>query len=39
VTELFLDLNFDPAVGSVDADANASMDRALAVLERLAPIA
>jgi probable F420-dependent oxidoreductase len=39
VTELFMDLNFDPAVGSVDADANASMDRALAVLERLAPSA
>jgi len=38
VTELFMDLNFDPAVGSVDADANASMDRALAVLETLAPI-
>jgi probable F420-dependent oxidoreductase len=39
VTELFLDLNFDPAVGSVDADANASMDRALAILEALAPSA
>jgi alkanesulfonate monooxygenase SsuD/methylene tetrahydromethanopterin reductase-like flavin-dependent oxidoreductase (luciferase family) len=39
VTELFLDLNFDPAVGSVDADANASTDRALAILEALAPSA
>jgi probable F420-dependent oxidoreductase len=37
VTELFLDLNFDPAVGSVDSDAAASMDRAHALLERLAP--
>jgi probable F420-dependent oxidoreductase len=37
VTELFLDLNFDPAVGSVDSDAAASMQRAHALLERLAP--
>jgi probable F420-dependent oxidoreductase len=37
VTELFLDLNFDPAVGTVEADAAASLDRALRILERLAP--
>jgi probable F420-dependent oxidoreductase len=37
IDELFLDLNFDPAVGTVEADAAASMDRARAILERLAP--
>jgi probable F420-dependent oxidoreductase len=37
VDELFLDLNFDPAVGSMDADPAASMDRALRVLDHLAP--
>jgi probable F420-dependent oxidoreductase len=35
--ELFLDLNFDPRVGSVDADPAASMDRAQRILEHLAP--
>lgn len=35
--ELFLDLNFDPLVGSIGADPAASMDRALGVLEHLAP--
>jgi probable F420-dependent oxidoreductase len=37
VTELFVDLNFDPAIGSVDADPEASMRRAHEVLEGLAP--
>ena len=37
VTETFLDLNFDPQVGSVDADPDASTARALEVLEELAP--
>jgi hypothetical protein len=37
VTELFVDLNFDPRIGSVDADAAASMRRAHEVLEALAP--
>lgn len=37
VTEVFLDLNFDPEVGSVDADPAASVRRAHEVLEALAP--
>jgi probable F420-dependent oxidoreductase len=37
ITELFVDLNFDPQVGSPDADAAASMRRAEEVLEALAP--
>lgn len=37
VTETFLDLNFDPEVGSVDADPEASIRRAYEVLEVLAP--
>ena len=37
VTELFVDLNFDPQVGSPDADADASLRRADEVLEALAP--
>jgi len=37
VTETFLDLNFDPEVGSPDADPAESLRRAHAVLEGLAP--
>jgi probable F420-dependent oxidoreductase len=37
ITELFVDLNFDPQVGSPDADAAASLRRADEVLEALAP--
>jgi probable F420-dependent oxidoreductase len=37
VTETFLDLNFDPEVGSVDADPDASVARARAMLAELAP--
>ena len=37
VTEAFLDLNFDPEIGSVDADPAASLRRAEEVLEALAP--
>jgi probable F420-dependent oxidoreductase len=37
VTELFVDLNFDPEIGSPDADATASVERAHQVLEGLAP--
>jgi probable F420-dependent oxidoreductase len=37
VTEVFVDLNFDPAIGSPEADPARSMDRALEVLEGLAP--
>ncbi|MPV36340.1 LLM class F420-dependent oxidoreductase [Georgenia subflava] len=37
VTEVFVDLNFDPSVGDPDADAAASMRRAHEVLEALAP--
>ncbi|HVE97947.1 MAG TPA: TIGR03619 family F420-dependent LLM class oxidoreductase [Mycobacteriales bacterium] len=37
VTETFLDLNFDEEVGHPDADADASTERARAVLERFAP--
>jgi probable F420-dependent oxidoreductase len=37
VTEVFLDLNFDPEVGSVDADPAASMRRGHELLAELAP--
>ncbi len=37
VTETFVDLNFDPEIGSPDADAGESMQRAEVVLEALAP--
>jgi probable F420-dependent oxidoreductase len=37
VDEVFVDLNFDPDIGSVDADPEASMRRATDVLEALAP--
>ena len=37
VTETFVDLNFDPEIGSPEADAGASMRRAEEVLEALAP--
>jgi probable F420-dependent oxidoreductase len=37
ITELFVDLNFDPRIGSPDADANESSRRADEVLEALAP--
>jgi len=37
LTEVFVDLNFDPEVGSPDADPVASMERAEAVLTALAP--
>ena len=37
VTETFVDLNFDPTIGSPEADAAASMRRADEVLEALAP--
>ncbi len=37
VTETFVDLNFDPEIGSPDADPAASMGRAHEVLEALAP--
>lgn len=37
VDETFVDLNFDPRVGSPDADPDESMRHALAVLEALAP--
>ncbi|MFH5821686.1 TIGR03619 family F420-dependent LLM class oxidoreductase [Georgenia sp. AZ-5] len=37
VTEVFVDLNFDPLVGRPDADPEAAMRRASAVLEALAP--
>jgi probable F420-dependent oxidoreductase len=37
LTEVFLDLNFDPEVGSPDADPAASLERAEAVLTALAP--
>lgn len=39
VTEVFFDLNFDPAVGSPDADPLESMRRAEEVLEAFAPSA
>ncbi|MEU9828471.1 TIGR03619 family F420-dependent LLM class oxidoreductase [Micromonospora chersina] len=37
ITELFIDLNFDPKIGSPRADARASLRRADEVLEALAP--
>jgi probable F420-dependent oxidoreductase len=37
VTETFVDLNFDPTIGSPDADAAVSMRRADETLEALAP--
>ncbi len=37
VTELFIDLNFDPSIGSVEADPAASMRRAEQVLSTFAP--
>jgi probable F420-dependent oxidoreductase len=37
ITELFLDLNFDPEVGSPDADPDASMRRAEHLLRTFAP--
>jgi probable F420-dependent oxidoreductase len=37
VTETFLDLNFDPEIGSPEADPSESMRRAHEVLEALAP--
>ncbi|HEY8533591.1 MAG TPA: TIGR03619 family F420-dependent LLM class oxidoreductase [Micromonospora sp.] len=37
VTEVFLDLNFDPEVGAVDADPVAAMRRAEELLEACAP--
>lgn len=37
VTEAFVDLNFDPLIGSPDADPEASLRRARVVLEALAP--
>lgn len=37
VTETFLDLNFDPEVGRVDADPEASVHRAFEMLAALAP--
>jgi probable F420-dependent oxidoreductase len=38
VTEVFLDLNFDPSIGSPDADPAASMERAEQVLGTFAPL-
>lgn len=37
VTETFVDLNFDPEIGSPEADTGVSMQRAEEVLEALAP--
>jgi hypothetical protein len=37
VTEVFLDLNFDPEVGSPLADPRASIERAHHVLDAFAP--
>jgi probable F420-dependent oxidoreductase len=37
--ELFIDLNFDPEIGSPTADPIESMDRALSALEEFAPAA
>ena len=37
VTELFVDLNFDPEITGPDADPEASLDRALEALEAFAP--
>ena len=37
ITETFVDLNFDPEIGSPEADAAQSMRRADEILEALAP--
>jgi probable F420-dependent oxidoreductase len=37
VDEVFIDLNFDPAIGAVKADPQASLARAHEALEKLAP--
>lgn len=37
VTELFYDLNWDPLIGSPDADPAAAVDRATEIMESLAP--
>jgi alkanesulfonate monooxygenase SsuD/methylene tetrahydromethanopterin reductase-like flavin-dependent oxidoreductase (luciferase family) len=37
ITEVFVDLNFDPALGNPQADPAATMERAHEVLEALAP--
>jgi probable F420-dependent oxidoreductase len=37
VTELFYDLNWDPRIGSPDADPKAAADRAAEILDALAP--
>jgi probable F420-dependent oxidoreductase len=37
ITEVFIDLNFDPEIGSPDADPEQSMRRARRALEELAP--
>jgi probable F420-dependent oxidoreductase len=37
ITDLFIDLNFDPAIGAVDADPETAMRRAQVMLEALAP--
>jgi hypothetical protein len=37
MTETFIDLNFDPEIGTVDADAKESVRRAEEALEALAP--
>ena len=39
VTQVFLDANFDPAIGSPDADPTASTERARRLLETFAPAA
>jgi probable F420-dependent oxidoreductase len=38
ITETFVDLNFDPAVGNPDVSSEDAMRRALEVLEALAPV-
>jgi probable F420-dependent oxidoreductase len=37
VTEVFLDMNWDPEIGSPDADPDSAMDRAETAIEALAP--
>jgi probable F420-dependent oxidoreductase len=37
LTELFLDLNFDPRIASPDSDPRASLERALELMHALAP--
>lgn len=37
VTECFLDLNFDPLIGSIEADPDLSLERAMEVLDAFAP--